>query len=399
MSMTSDLVDIMREFHADRKAGGVRRKYERMAEGAFEFFRGTNFLFARAWPTLKPLSSGPAVWLCGDLHLENFGAFPTDDGDYHYDINDFDESVVAPCSIDLVRCSTSILLAADSWHLTPMQGTGMVLAFLDAYRQTVLDESNALPDKFHPDLGAVAKLLDAVRHGSSERMLAREAKQRWDGAWRFRRSDPRVKDVGAAVSAEVRRAVEEFGKEGEWRVVDIVKRYSGIGSLGLRRYQVLVRANTRPEIRLMSLKEAAPSVLRPFVDPAQPVFPNEAARVVAGQRQLQGKPTAGLAALEFSGRSYRLRAMIPDENRSSLNRLQNKPKRLREAVAAAGRVTAESQRRGSRFDGEDRFTELRYWVESPGLDAVLAAAVRFADWVSEDYRGFLKARRGGNLVA
>ena len=31
-----------------------------------------------------------------------------------------DEAVVAPCSLDLVRCATSILLAAELWGLTPL---------------------------------------------------------------------------------------------------------------------------------------------------------------------------------------------------------------------------------------------------------------------------------------
>ena len=49
-----------------------------------------------------PLDLGPAILQCGDLHLENFGAYQTDDGEFRFDINDFDEALVAPCSLDLV---------------------------------------------------------------------------------------------------------------------------------------------------------------------------------------------------------------------------------------------------------------------------------------------------------
>jgi Uncharacterized protein conserved in bacteria (DUF2252) len=119
--------------------------------------------------------------------------------------------------------------------------------------------------------------------------------------------------------------------------------------------------------------------------------------VIAAQSLLQGKPTAGLGALEFGGRSYRLRAMIPEENRSSLNRLQKKLRRLRAAVALAGELIAQSQRRGSRVGGEDRFAVLRSWVASPALDAVLAAAVRYADWVMRDYAEYVIAYRAGRF--
>ncbi len=396
MPTNSELVEVIRDYHIGRQPGGLKRKYRRMAIGAFEFFRGTDFLFARAWPKLQPRWPGPAVWLCGDLHLENFGAFPTDDGEFRFDINDFDESGVAPCSIDLVRCSTSILLAADSWRLSPTQGTGMVLAFLDAYRSAIRDDS-LVDDAAQPKLDAVANLLDAVRFGSREALLQHYAERWRDGKWRCRKTDPRVKSIGDKSRKEVNRAVAQFGAAKSWQVLDAVKRFSGIGSLGLRRLQLLIQGDLSKPPELYSLKEAAPSVLSPYIDPSQPVFSSDAERVVIAQSLLQGKPTAGLAALEFGGRSYRLRAMIPEENRSSLNRLQKKPKRLRAAVALAGQLTARSQRRGSRIAGQDRFAVLRSWAESPALDAVLAAAVRFADWVMRDYAEYVEAFRVGSF--
>jgi uncharacterized protein (DUF2252 family) len=238
MRPVGELIDTIRKFHVGRQRGGLKRKYQRMSAGAFEFFRGTDFLFARAWPKLEPRWPGSAVWLCGDLHLENFGAFPTDDGEFRFDINDFDEAAVAPCSIDLVRCSTSILLAAESWRLSPTQGTGMVLAFLDSYRGAIQDGSCADGDQ-QPNLDAVGNLLDAVRLGSQEALLQRYAERWRDGKWRCRRTDPRVKSIGDKRRAEVESALSEFAGARGWQLLDIVKRFSGIGSLGLRRFPTL----------------------------------------------------------------------------------------------------------------------------------------------------------------
>src|SRR5258707_9789483 len=162
MSVAS-FAEEMIQFHAGRRPSGLRRKYKRMyKEGPFVFFRGTNYLFAKMWPDLKPRSPGPSVWLCGDLHLENFGAFPTDDGEVRYDVNDFDEAAVAPCSIDLVRCATSILLASESWQLKPTQGTGMALAFLDSYRETILSDAKHVDTETELDMAAVTGLVSPV---------------------------------------------------------------------------------------------------------------------------------------------------------------------------------------------------------------------------------------------
>ncbi|MBV8556324.1 MAG: DUF2252 family protein, partial [Planctomycetaceae bacterium] len=81
------VVDEILRYNRDRKPRLVRLKLQRMDQDAFAFFRGTDHLFARAWPELRPPDVGPSILICGDLHLENFGAYRTDDGEFLYDIN------------------------------------------------------------------------------------------------------------------------------------------------------------------------------------------------------------------------------------------------------------------------------------------------------------------------
>ncbi|HEV3145765.1 MAG TPA: DUF2252 family protein [Gemmataceae bacterium] len=393
---SSELIETIRRFHADRRPSGFRRKLVRMAEGAFEFFRGTDFLFARAWPELKPGDPGPAVLICGDLHLENFGAFLTDDGDFRFDINDFDEAVVAPCSLDLVRCSTSILLAAESWRLTPTQATGMVLEFLDNYHRSIRQDGDEPIVDGQPPLGSIGSLLWATAQGTTRGMLKRYTVQK-NGSRRIRHRKNRITGISAKNAQLIRDAVTTFGWTQNWKVLDVARRHAGIGSLGLRRFLVLLQEGEQADPLVLDVKEAAPSALRDLADVSVPPAENEAERIVSAQRQLQAKPTARLAALQIGDRWYRLRAMVPEENQSSLARLRESPTKLREAVAAAGRLTARSQHRGSHIGNIDRFTELKLWADSPALESVLAAAVRFADWVQRDYDAFLKAYRDGEF--
>src|SRR4029453_1663832 len=133
------IYDAIVRFNADRDPELVRRKLKRIDESVFAFFRGTDHLFGAAWPALKPADAGPAVLCCGDLHLENFGAYQSQDGDFRFDINDFDEALVAPCSFDLVRCTASILLAGEEWDLRPLQAAGIALAYLDHYRAAIAE--------------------------------------------------------------------------------------------------------------------------------------------------------------------------------------------------------------------------------------------------------------------
>src|SRR5208283_2457405 len=81
------------QFNQDRKPELLRLKLRKMRADPFTFFRGADHLFCRDWPELRPLDAGPDVLISGDLHLENFGAHRTTEGDFRYDLNDFDEAV------------------------------------------------------------------------------------------------------------------------------------------------------------------------------------------------------------------------------------------------------------------------------------------------------------------
>lgn len=381
-------------FNSDREPDLVKRKLKRLDESVFTFFRGTDHLFGRAWPNLKSEDPGPPILCCGDLHLENFGICETEQGDFRFEINDFDEALVAPCSFDLVRCTASILLAGEVWGLSPLQATGIALAFLDRYQEAVVESVKAgVIGEIGPRSGEgpVWDLLNEAAVGTQVKLLDRETKCDKTGIRRIIPDVDRHPPVGHSEANLVRQAVEEFGaaanKSGIYRVLDVTARIAGIGSLGLRRYTVLIEGGGSPDKnRLLDLKEARPSSVLAYIGCPQPSkYPTEAHRMVAAQRQIQAKPPIGLAAVEFGGRAFRMREMVPDESRASLDRLQNKPRKLRLAVEVVGQLTAWSQLRGADAEGRQA---LARWCSGPGIDAVLAAAVRFADQTQTEYREY-----------
>ena len=180
----SEVVTAIVGANEGRKAGRVRLKMRLMAASAFAFFRGTDPLYGRAWSSLCLREPGPAILLCGDLHLENFGAFRTQSGEFRYDVNDFDEAIVAPCSFDLIRCTTSILLAAESWRMTPTEATGMVLAYLEAYRDAIATWGrDGVIGEIEPGTGhgPIWQLLGEAAMGTQEEMLDRLTRTKSSG--------------------------------------------------------------------------------------------------------------------------------------------------------------------------------------------------------------------------
>ena len=403
---TSPVVDEILRANHGRKPKLLRLKYRRMAADSFAFFRGTAHLFAHAWSDLKPRDAGPHVLSCGDLHLENFGAYHAEDGRFLFDINDFDEAAVLPCAFDLARCTTSILLAAELWGLSPLTANRMTLTFLDHYRDAVQHASRTgtvgeIDTKTAK--GPIKPLLGALVSGSQIELLDRQASRSKSGERSITRYPGKRPEVGRKKREEIVGAIEGYGESrGQseaFKVIDVTGRVAGVGSLGVRRYLALVEGGGSPERNvLLDVKETAPSAVLACPSAKFPEGAGgEAERVVLAQSQLQACPASGLAAIEIGGRPFRLREMVPDENRSSLDLLKRRPGKLLRAVQIAGKLAAWSQVRGARHDGEGRQEELTSWAEGAAIDALLACSSRHAERTRRDYREFRRAYADGHL--
>ena len=399
------VVDEILRFNRGRKPGLLRRKYKLMAADAFTFFRGTDHLFALAWRDLRPADPGPKILCCGDLHLENFGAYRAADGRFLFDVNDFDEAAVAPCGMDLVRCTTSILLAAEEWGLSPMRSNRMVLTFLDHYRRAIAaaeaaGEVGAIDPRATD--GPIRPMLSRAAQGTQAELLDAQAPRGPGGNRRIARRGGKHPALGRRRYATVKEAVEAFGTHAPaFRVLDATGRVMGVGSLGVRRYLVLIEGQGGAAGNvLLDVKEAMPSSLLACPEAERPAWPgDEAARVIEAQRSLQASPTAGLGTLGFDGRAFRVRQMVPAENRASLDLLKRSPGKLRRAVRVAGTVAAWSQFRGAWVEGADSAASLARWASGAALDSILAGASRYAERVRRDHRRFRRAYLAGRLPA
>jgi uncharacterized protein (DUF2252 family) len=402
------VLDAILHANQGRKPDLLRRKLRLMRADPFTFFRGADPLFCRAWPELRPGDVGPEILITGDLHLENFGAHRTTDGEFRFDINDFDESAVAPCSFDLVRCATSIILAAEAWSLLPSHATGMALAFLDKYRKALLaavKKGSVHEIVPHGGHGPIQEILGSTAIATQTDLLKAKTRRKASGKILISRDESR-RDVSRKQFDSVAAAVETHGRRvrlpDAYKVHDVVFRIAGVGSLGVRRYLALVEGDGPPHgNRLLDVKEALPSSIAPCAsDGDVDQDRNAASRMVRAQIILQGHVAVGLDSLTIGRRSYRIREMIPAENRSSLDRFKEDPVRLRRAVEKAGELTAWSQLRGARFQAEiDRWPELKQWVSGPALDSILTAAARFTERTNREHAELRRSIRDRGGIA
>jgi uncharacterized protein (DUF2252 family) len=115
----------------------IKLKYDAMAENVFRYYRGTCHLFYEDLSIGKKLPASPITWICGDLHLENYGSYKADNKLVYFDLNDFDESILAPAAWELARMVTSIFIAFDALEIEQGKTNNMAQLFIKTYAATL----------------------------------------------------------------------------------------------------------------------------------------------------------------------------------------------------------------------------------------------------------------------
>jgi uncharacterized protein (DUF2252 family) len=341
-------------FNAGRDLDTLELKYRAMRTGPFAFLRGTCHLFYQRLPLRGILKSAPLAWICGDLHLQNFGSYKGDNRLVYFDINDFDEAALAPASWDLLRFLTSVWVCAEGCRWPPSQAPDMCRAFLDAYCSALVAGKSYWVER-ETAQGLVKELLEGLR--TRERKTFLDTRTVHSGKRRRllvdgKRALPASDSQRAAVMDFMSGFAATQSHPEFYKALDVARRIAGTGSLGLRRYEVLVRGKGSPDANyLLELKQAAPSSLQPYLAGTRPAWKTEAHRVVELQRRIQAVPMAFLQPVCIRQQPFVLRGLQPTEDRIAMDRHGSTVSQLTHTAADMGRVVAWAHLRGAGRDG------------------------------------------------
>lgn len=396
---SADVATRIEQFNAGRLPDMLQRKYAALRCDSFRFLRGTCHLFFEDLPEDLPLFSAPLAWVCGDLHLENFGTYKGDDRLVYFDINDFDEACLAPATLDVLRLAVSILLGMKALKgVNGQEAVDLCRCMLKAYAAALADGKAKWLDRDLAD-GMIGELFDSLRQRSRKDYIA-DRTEGWNHHRRLKLDGKRC----VAVADDERRRVEGFmaGFAADqddpdfYRVIDVARRIAGIGSLGLQRYAVLVEGKGGPEGNyLLDLKEATSSALAPLSASRQPDWGSEAARVVVLQKRGQAIPMAFLHDVTLDGKSFLLRGLQPSADRVDLDGWDGKLRSLEALVSTMGRLTAWSHLRGSGRQGSAIADDLvAFGAEPSWIAELLSFACDYTGKVEADWMAFCASDLG-----
>jgi uncharacterized protein (DUF2252 family) len=168
----SDIAQTIASFNTGRDPERLAMKYKLMRGSPFVFLRGACHLFYARLPRDKVLDDAPPVWICGDMHLENFGSYKGDNRLIYFDNNDFDEACLAPSLYELVRLLTSVLVGASDLKLSRAQALALCHTAVDAY-SAALAFGKSRWIEAETSVGMVRDLFDALASRTRVALLDR----------------------------------------------------------------------------------------------------------------------------------------------------------------------------------------------------------------------------------
>jgi len=393
-------------------------KYGRMMASPFTFYRGA--AAGMAFDLAATPNTGIKLQACGDCHLMNFGGFATPERKLIFDINDFDETSVAPWEWDVKRLAASMVVAGRSngfkerdcrdaaWDAVNSYHRHMrefaKMPTLDAwYLEIALDE--ILRESKDPQMRRFeeAQISKATKESTHFKEYVKLTVEKGDQP-KIKDQPPLIyheKDSETEVTRERFEQVQAQYRNSlapERRVLidrfefkDAAVKVVGVGSVGTR-CGVILFVSGKGDALFLQFKEARESVLEPYAG-ASP-YNHSGERVVVGQRLMQAASDVFLGWFTSrQGRHFYVR-QLHDAKISAVLEVM-KPSNLNSYGRICGWALAKAHVRSG-----DSVLLNAYLGKSEAFeDAVAKFAVSYADQNDKDHAALVRAVRAGKVQA
>jgi uncharacterized protein (DUF2252 family) len=388
-------------------------RYNRMMESPFSFYRGAAAIMAADLGRIP--SSGIKVQICGDCHLMNFGGFATPERKLVFDINDFDETLMAPWEWDVKRLAASLLIAAHEKNFA-LSGEEAVWTMTNNYRNHMAEYAEmAALDVWYAQID-MKKLIKSHKGKDFKKVhqkILKKATSYTGNEVEFatlgvvRGEEIRIKDQPpfiyhsddekesfARVENSFNRYKESLSHDrrvllNQYTIRDVVMKIGGIGSVGTWCGIVLL-TSAGGEPLFLQFKQAYQSVLELFTQKSR--YKHHGQRVVEGQRMMQSASDIFLGwTTGDTGRNYYVRQLRDAKLIPSIELLKSKD--LVSYAAACGWALARAHARS----GEAAVITGYLGKTDMFEQAITSFATTYSAQNEKDYNAFLQALRKGVL--
>ncbi|HZP99784.1 MAG TPA: DUF2252 domain-containing protein [Reyranella sp.] len=407
-----DPIEILIEQGQSRLPDLLPLRHARMKASPFAFMRGAAAVMASDLATTEV--SGLRVQAAGDCHCLNFGGFATPERRLAFDINDFDETAVAPFEWDVKRLAASVVVATlDQFGADARLDLAQSVA--RAYREimariagrTVLDEWYrvlTLDEAEARAIGLDGKALKKADRALKHAVTLIDMRHTGGRSPTIQDQPPLVyhppRSRGAAFRGDVETMLAEYvatlSPERQlllqrYRLADAAYKVVGVGAVGTL-CGVVLMVSGDGEALYLQFKEATQSVLEPFAGTSP--YAHHGERVVQGQRLIQAASDILLGyANGPTGRHIYIRQLRDAKLKPVLETMTAKD--FRRYAETCGEVLARAHARTA-----DAVVLASYLGKSEAFDEAIARfAAAYARQTEQDHDALVKAIKSKRLPA
>ncbi len=414
----ADPVSILEEQAKTRLPDLVPVRYARMLTSPFAFLRGSAAIMA-ADLAAGPEPTGITVQACGDMHVANFGVFASAERNLVFGINDFDETLPGPWEWDLKRLAASIVAAGRFLGAKNSLCKESIKAAVNTYRTmmneyasmgyldlwyTTISEKDILRTLTGSAKAGAFKIMGKARERTHMQVLGKLA-DLVDKKYHLRVNAPFIvrethtqdgMPIGEALGLFLESYFDSLGDERKailknYRIVDVVRKVVGVGSVGTRCWVIFLTGNHADDPLFLQIKEAQPSVLEPHL--SKSVYENQGQRVVVGQRLLQAAPDIFLGWCKMGGINFYVRQLRDMKGGVEFDPKTTRIENLDQYSSLCGWALALAHAKSG-----DAAMISGYVGKSDALDeAMVRFAFAYADQTEDDFHALVSAAKGGRI--
>lgn len=338
-------------------------KYQQMMESPFRFFRGSAYLFyydMMRIPFSFHTPEDKPVWIQGDLHMENFGAFQNEQGEIVFDVNDFDEGYIGSYLYDVLRMSVSIALFCDAYPLGEKEQKERIMQYLQGYYEQLKCFKKKKDDPFtltftkDNTTGPVHKVLKKLVKRQKDHLLKDITFINDENKRVFAWSDELQ-----PVTPEERATLENFSEsyfysldaedkqdKSFYAIKDIARKHgSGTASIGLDRYYILVEGGKEANgvddlvLEVKEVRIPIPAYFLPYSEQFWEKYSHQGERVITTQKAMNHLEDPYLGFLTIDNRDFYVRERSPYKKKVKAKDMK-KIKDIDETLRMMGKITA-----------------------------------------------------------
>ncbi|MDF2387738.1 DUF2252 domain-containing protein [Nostoc ellipsosporum NOK] len=400
-------------------------KMQKMVASPFAFYRGTAHIFYRDMQTLPGSafinSATSAIWLQGDMHMQNLGGMRDSNDNNVFDTTDFDEGYLGPYVWDLRRMAVSILLAAKENGLSSSDAQDIVRNFLDTYLNKMSDFKGTNDElSYRLDSGntngVVKDLIQKASNKSRSDLLDKNTVLDNNGNRVFQTTSV-LEPVSISTYSDISNAMSSYiasipsskrYSNSYYTLKDIrLKLGSGTGSLGQYRYYLLIEgpSSATSDDRILEMKQegsSAVAIAVPGLLPTSVYGNHEGNRVTIATKAMLTNTDPLVGYSTVNGIPFMVHEKSPYQVDFDYTLLTTKSKFM-DAMGYAGKVIAKNHTISDKdYDAEiipysidKEVTDMVSGNKSGFKDEILNFALDYATQVEYDYASFVNAYNQG----